>query len=45
MSETAAAKLLPYTELHAQAELPLSNGTSLKLIGVIDLHAFHAAQA
>jgi hypothetical protein len=39
MSQQTAEKLLPGVPMTAQAELPLSDGTVLKLIGVIDLHA------
>jgi hypothetical protein len=38
MSQQTAEKLLPGVQMTAQTELPLSDGTVLKLIGVIDLH-------
>lgn len=38
MSQQTAEKLLPGVPMTAQSELPLSDGTVLKLIGVIDLH-------
>lgn len=39
MSRDLAHELLPHMNMQSQAELQLLNGTSLKLIGVIDLHA------
>jgi hypothetical protein len=38
MSQHTVEKLLPGVPMTAQTELPLSDGTVLKLIGVIDLH-------
>ena len=38
MSQDLASQLLLGLEMHTQAELGLANGTTLKLIGVIDLH-------
>lgn len=38
MSQELASQLLLGLEMHTQAELGLANGTTLKLIGVIDLH-------
>ena len=43
ISQDLASHLLPDTQMQAQAELGLVNGTTLKLIGVIDLHPDHAA--
>jgi hypothetical protein len=45
MSQKAAEKLMPSLELHAQAELALSNGETLKLMGVIDLHDYPTLHA
>lgn len=41
MSQKAAERLMPSLELHAQAELTLTNGETLKLMGVIDLNDYH----
>ena len=38
LSESAAAKLLPDASLNTQAALSLVGGSTLKLIGVVDLH-------
>ncbi len=41
ISQDLASHLLPDTQMQAQAELGLVNGTTLKLIGIIDLHPDH----
>lgn len=43
MSQKAAEKLMPSLELHSQAEFTLSNGETLKLLGVIDLNDYPTA--
>lgn len=45
MSQAKAQELLPDVQLHAQVEFALENGTSVKLIGVVDLHHAGAAYA
>lgn len=41
MLQTTAEKLMPSLALHAQAELTLTNGETVKLMGVIDLNDYH----